>query len=278
MVIKLKHLPLLLTLWLILMLGIAQVRLVSAAGSVAFVRYQFSASEVYQGDSDIYVELEIGNNGDSNIMLHGASVTFQDWSGTGEYLIGSARSGELFDLKIALEPTKTYNLRIFFSVPVATSVGNHFFTFRVFHDSYNGSSWAYNQTSVFTPSSQFLNPWKVHDAYEKTYNTLRPTVEAKMTVAEGAGFISPEARALLQRANEALDAADSYAAEDQWDFALGQVQGARYNIELAYGAEQSFRNFLIIGAIAGVAAIVAIGLFVRRRKRRSSQSNANTEK
>jgi len=268
----LRCLSIVLTLSFVL-LGVLQFGTVYAAGEVDFVNFTFSSSKVYQGDSQLYVDLVIVNNGNLSVRLHGASVRF-DWQAANEsFMVGVSKGGEPFDLRKVVLPDADYTFRIFFDVPITTKVGYHFFEFRVFYDyQINATDWALDQNETWFPNI----PWAVSDLYEKSYNILGTTVADKIAKAEAAGFISPEARSLLQTAITADNDAADYAAQGQWQIAVGKLQYANAVLDQTYGAEQAFRTYLIVGAIVGVAAIVGAVLFLRRRRRSKKETTAKT--
>jgi hypothetical protein len=252
------------------MLVIAQARPTCAvAGDVEFVSHQFSESKIYQGDSNVYVDLMITNGGNESIRVHGASVNF-DWQGNGDntFKVGSLAGGAPFDLKKTVAQDEVYSLEIFFSVPQTVSEGNHYYEFRVFFDSYNGTIWTLNRNATWFP----IASWEIHNSYERIYTNLNPAVQVRLDDAESAGFISPEAKSLLTRASQNINDAVGYKDQGEWQIAVGLLQGASSYINQAYGAEQSFRTFVPIGAIIGVAAVVVAVVFLRKRGKSHTKS------
>lgn len=265
----LRHLIMLLT-FLILIPVIFQVQPAYAEGKVSFVGFKFSSQKIYQGDSGLSVSLSIINDGNASIRLHGAQVHF-DWQATNEsFIIGVSKGGQPFDLRRIIAPNQNYTFMISFSVPTTATAGYHFFEFSVFHDYETVTGFVLDQTATWFPDVL----WSVYNVFEKSYGQLQPTVASKIARAEGAGFISPEANSLVQQAKTYENDAADFAAEGEWQYAVGRLQGASAFIDQAYTAEQNFRNYLIYGLIIGVIAIIAVGLFVRRRRHSSKSVTA----
>jgi len=263
----------LLTLLSVLFCGIFLCPSACAAGSIEFKSYQFSSSKIYQGEFNVHVDLGIRNNGNSSLIVHGAFVHF-DWQTTEEnFMEGSQRSGEPWDFGKELEPNENHTIRIHFSVPTLLSEGDHLFFFRVYYNDGAEAQWnPYGQdiSAVLT----------IYDMWEPIYSDRVITVEGEVAQAESAGFISPEAKSLLQRAGELLSEAHSYADEGKMQSAVSRLRSTSNMIEEAYEVEQGFRTYvMIIGGIIGIGAVIGAGLFVLVRRKRSSKSisNAATE-
>lgn len=251
-----------------LLLVAIQAKPVYAQGQLSFVRFDFSSSKVYQGESELYVDLNVINDGNASIKLHGAQVHF-DWQAANEsFITGVSKGGEPFDLRKNLAPNEEYAFRIFFFVPLTASDGYHFFEFSVFYDYSTGSSWVLDQTENWFPNVL----WSVHNVFEKEYYILEPRVTDDISQAQGAGFISPQANSLLQQAKDFGNDAADFASQGEWQYAVGRLQGASAFIDQAYSADQSFRLFVIVGLIIGVAAVIGVALIVRRRRKRSQKS------
>lgn len=236
-----------------------------AAGSIGFESFQFSSAKIYQGDSDVYVDLGIINNGNSSLVMHGAFVHF-DWQATEEnFMVGSQRSGEAWDIGKELAAAGRYTIRIDFSVPTSVIEGGHSFFFKVF---YNDSSEAQWNPRAQDPFAELT----VYNMWEPVYATLIISVEDKVAQAGGAGFISPEAKSLLQRAEGYLYDAYSYADQGKWQSAGARLQASSRYIDQAYDADQNFKTYLIVGGVIGIGAVIGAGLFIRRRRKRPSKS------
>ena len=262
-----KRWPVLLTL-LILSYSIYLSPSAYATGSIGFESYQFSASKIYQGDSDVYVDLEIINNGNSSLVLHGGFAHFK-WQATNEsFLEGGQISGDAWDLAKELAPTESYTLQIEFSVPTTVSEDGYPFFFKVFYD--DGLEVQWNPRAE-DPYAELT----IHSMYERIYNTIITSVEEKVAQAKGAGFISPDAGSLLQQAEDYLSNAYSYVGKGEWQNAVSHLQASSGVVTKAYEAEQRFWTYLytgIIGGVIGIGAVVGAVLFVRRRRKRSSKS------
>jgi len=240
---------------------------VYAASSIEFKGYQFSSSEVYQGHSNVYVDLKIANDGNSSIIVHGAFVHF-DWQASNEsFMVGSEASGEPYDLGKELDPAEDYTFRIAFSVPSSVSEGEHVFYFKVFHSNNLEEPWNPRERDPYAALM-------IHSLYEGTYKAFVASVEARVAQAEGAGFISPEAQSLVREAKEYLSDAHSYADQRMWQSASTRLSSCSARIDRAYEAEQRFIMFLIIAGVAGGGAAIGAGFFIRRRKKRSSESSS----
>jgi hypothetical protein len=249
-----------------------QAKPVYAQGELSFVRFDFSSPKIYQGESNLYVDLNIINDGNASIKLHGAKVHF-DWQPANEsFITGVSKGGEPFDLRKNLAPNEEYTFRIFFFVPLTVSDGYHFFEFSAFYDYNTDSSWVLDQTESWFPNVL----WSVYSVFEKQYYILEPRVTSDISQAQGAGFISPQAKSLLQQAKDYESDAADFAVEGQWQYAVGRLQGASIFIDQAYANDQSFKNLLIIGAIIGVAAAIVIAFIVRRRKRSANLNASKT--
>ena len=237
---------------------------VYAASSIGFESYQFSSSKIYQGNSDVYVDLQIINIGNSSFVLHGAFVHF-DWQASNEsFMVGSQRSDEPYDLGKELKPAEDYTIRIGFSVPLKVSEGAHLFYFKVFYN--NGLEVQWNPRAKY-PYAELT----IYSAYETSYTDRITSIEEKVAEAEGAGFISPEARSLLRRAQDYLSDAHSYVDQGNWKSASSCLTVSSNFIDQAYEAEQRFKTYLVIGGVIGGGAVIGAGLFVRRRKKRSKK-------
>jgi len=238
---------------------------VYAAGSIEFEDYQFSSLKIHQGESGVHVNLEIKNNGNSSLVVHGASVHF-DWQTAEEsFMEGSQRRGEPWDFGKELKPTENHTIRIYFYVPILVSVGSHLFFFEVFYNDGAEAQW--------NPYGQDVNAvLAVYDLWEPIYSIAVIPVEEEVAQAESAGFISPEARSLLQRAGEVLSEAHSYAEEGKLESAVFRLRSTSNLIDQAYEVEQRFRTYLMFGGVIGIGAIIGAGLFIRRRRKRSSKS------
>jgi len=231
-----------------------------ASSSIGFEGYQFSSLGIYQGAPNVHVDLQIINNSNSSLIVHGAFVHF-DWQASNEsFMAGSQRSGEPYDLGKELEPAENYIVRITFSVPLSVSEGGHLFYFKVFYD--NGLEDQWNPRAEDPYAELRIYSW-----YEHVYLDHIDETEEKVAQAQGAGFISPEARSLLQRAEDNLNKAYSSADQGDWERAASYVISSSSYINQAYEAEQRFQTYLIIGAVIGVGAVVGGVLLVRRRKR-----------
>jgi len=242
-----------------------------ADDSIGFESYQFSSLKIYQGTSNVYIDLAIKNNGNSALFVHGALVHF-DWQAFNEsFMVGSERSGEAWDLGKELTPAEEYTIRISkISIPTSVSEGGHSFYFKVFYNDGLEAQW--------NPRAQ--NPFAeltIYNMYEPTYEALLISVEDKVAEAEGAGFISPDARSLLQRAENYLYDAYSYADDGKWQSAVSRLTSSSTVVDQAYVAEERFRTYLIIGGIVGIGAIIGVGLFVRQRRRRSKEPSKNDQ-
>jgi len=236
-----------------------------AASSIGFESYQFSASRVYQGDSDVYVDLDITNNGNSSILLHGGFVHFRWQEANESFMEGGQRSGDAWDLAKELAPTERYTLRIEFSVPATLSEDGYPFFFRVFYDDGLEAQW---NPRAEDPSAELI----IRNMYERVYVTVIDSVESKVALAKGAGFISPGARSLLQQADDYLYDANSFADQGTWEDAASHILASSRYVDEAYRAEQEFWTYLIIGGAIGIGVVIGAGLFVRRRRKRSSKS------
>jgi len=231
-----------------------------ASTRIGFESYQFSSLEIYQGASNVYVDLQIANDSNSSLIVHGAFVHF-DWQALNEsFMAGSQRSGEPYDLGKDLDPAEDYVIRMSFSVPLSVSEGGHAFYFKVFYD--NGLEDQWNPRAEDPYAELSIYSW-----YERLYFDHLDEAEEKVVQAQRAGFISPEARSLLQHAEDNLNAAYSYADEGDWKSAASHVISSSSRVDEAYEAEQRFHMYLIIGAVIGVGAVIGGVLLVRRRKR-----------
>lgn len=236
---------------------------VYAADSIGFESHQFSSSKIFQGASVVYVDLLITNNSNSSLIVHGAFVHF-DWQASNEsFMTGSQRSGDPYDLGKELEPAENYTIRLPFSVPLTVSEGGHLYYFKVFYDDGFEDQW---NPRADDPYAELI----IYSAYEQTYRSRIDDTEDKIAQAQEAGFISPEARSLLQRAEENLGSAHLYAGQKDWQKAQSYLISASSYIDQAYAAEQRFQIYLIIGAVIGAGAVIG-GVLLVRRKRRSSK-------
>ncbi len=239
-----------------------------AANSIEFEGYQFLAQTIYQGDSGVHVDLDITNSSNSSIVVHGASVHF-DWQASNEsFVVGSQRSGEPFDLGKELQSAGQFVMRIRFSVPGSVSVGGHLFYFRVFYN--NGLEVQWNPREK-DPYAELT----IHSLYEPQYPDIKTSIEEDFAQAQDAGFISPEARSFVTRAEEHLSEAQSYAEGADWQSAVARLSAASYDIEQAYEAEEKFRTYLIIGSAIGVGSVIGAGLLVRRQRKKRSLKLSN---
>jgi hypothetical protein len=258
---------------LFVLLVMAQARLTYAsAGEVGFVDHRFSATKIFQGDSNLYVNLTITNSGDDLIKVHGASVNL-DWQEDSDnsFKVGTLLGGAPYDLQREIATSEFYTLTIFFNVQQNVSVENHFYEFRVFFDSLNGTIWTRDKIATSFSPNQQLN---IHSMFEKTYSNLLAAVEVKFDAAEGAGFISPEAKSLLAKANQNIADSVDYKDQGEWQIAVGLLQGASEYINQSYGAEQTFRTFVLVGTIIGVAAVVVAVVFLRKKGKNRTSSAA----
>lgn len=260
-------LRLLLLVFSVLFCGVFLCPFIYAAGSIEFESYQFSSPKIYQGNSNVYVDLEIINTGNSSLVVHGAFVVF-DWQASNEsFMVGSKESGEPYDLAKELKPAENYIIRIAFSVPLQVKEGAHLFYFKVFYN--NGLEVQWNPREKY-PYAELA----VYSAYEAIYASRITSIEEKVAQAEGAGFISPEARSLLRQAEDHLSEAQSFADQGNWYTASSRLTSSSDLIDQAYEAEQRFKTYLIIGGVIGGGAVIAVigaALFVRRRKKRSRE-------
>jgi hypothetical protein len=255
----------------ILFLVAIQTKPVYAQGELSFVRFDFSSPKIYQGESDLYVDLNIINDGNASIKLHGAQIHF-DWQATNEsFITGVPKGGEPFDLRQTLAPNEEYTFRIFFFVQLTASEGYHFFEFSVFYDYSTDSSWVLDQAKSWFPNVL----WSVYSAFEKQYYILEPDVADEISQAQRAGFISPQANSLLQQAKDYENDAADFASQGEWQFAVGRLQGASIFIDQAYSADQNFKLFAIVGSIIGAVAVIGVALFFRQRRKRSAKLNTN---
>ncbi len=238
---------------------------VCAANSIGFEGYQFSSSEIYQGASNVYVDLQIMNDSNSSLIVHGASVQF-DWSNE-SFAAGSQRGGEPYDLGKELEPAEEYVIRIPFSVPLNVETGGRLFFFRVFHS--NGLVVQWNPRAE-DPYAELI----VYNAGERIYLDLISETEDKVAQAQRAWFISPEARSILQHAEDNLNLAHSSADQKNWEKAASYVYSSSVLTDQAYEAEQRFRTYLGFGAVIGAGAVIGGVLLVRRKRRSGKETTA----
>jgi len=195
-----------------------------------------------------------------------------DWQAFNEsFAVGSERSGEAWDLGKELTPTEGYTIRINkISVPTSVSEGGHSFFFKVFYNDGLEVQWNPRAQDPFAELA-------IYNMYEPTYDALLVSVESKVAQAEGAGFISPDARSLLQRAENYLYDAYSYADQGKWQSAVSRLTSSSTVIDQAYATEQGLRTYLIVGGIIGIGAVIGVGLFVRQRRKRSKEPSKNDQ-
>lgn len=152
-----------------------------------------------------------------------------------------------------------------FSVPSSTSVGSH--SYKVV--------WVDNGLllgSVTLTTGTLM----VHDAYEKVYLQLLPSVQAKLNDANSANYKSPDARSDASQAQTDYGQATSLANQGQFQQANGRLNSASSLLNQAAAAEQSYvSNPATLGgnpelwyliAIVLVVIVLAAALLVRRRR------------
>lgn len=172
--------------------------------------YALDKTTYYQGDSGT-VTITFTSNCPDQLQFSSVSVQF-DWTTT-------PTSETVSSPNIATGNQYTFPA-IAFSIPSDATVGYHSFTVTIQGQQKELLGW----TNI-SPTGPASNSIYVHDAYEKVYNGLVPTVQNSLTNAQNGNFC-PDALALLQQANTMYNEATSLSQQGQWQSAVNDLNSA----------------------------------------------------
>ena len=103
----------------------------------------------------------------------------------------------------------------------------------------------------------------LHDAYEKVYLGLQPTVAAKLNQQINANYKSPDAQSLLNQAQSAYQLAGTLANQGKFQDASNDMTTASNLLDQAAAAEKSYvSNPSTLGGNPQLWYIVIIGIVI----------------
>lgn len=186
--------------------------------------FEWSNSAYYQGDYG-GVTISLNSTCDNELEFTWVGIHFA-WMRENSYHILDLSSNPM---KIPSGGFCTF-LDIDFSVSSNASVGWNGYYVRI-HYNEGGTS-----GRVWTSPTYQIN---IHDAYEKTYNDLRPQVLSEI---ESADYESPDAKSLLSQAVNEYDLAVSLANQEKWKEAVSNLQTASNLLAQASAKEEEYQS------------------------------------
>ena len=124
---------------------------------------------------------------------------------------------------------------ISFSVPSSAPVGWNQYYVYIQCKEHHWYGWT---SETWTSSTSQIY---IHDAYEKTYNDLRPQVLSKITGAQSANYESPDAKSLLLQASNEYNLAVSLVNQGKWQDAVSHLQTASNFVTQASSKEEQYQ-------------------------------------
>jgi len=193
----------------------------------------WSTGTYFQGDSGS-VTIVLSNSHSYQICTKQFYIQF-DWQQSQNLIFASSDTP-------CIATGQSYSFVIPFNVPSATSVGAH--TYKIV--------WVDNGFLLGT-STLTTATLQVHDAFEKVYNALQPTVSQALTTAQAANFRSTTAQSDLTQAGSYYNQATSLAGQGQYQNAVNDLNQAQTSIGQANSAEQAYQasNNNGLNAVAG---------------------------
>jgi HEPN domain-containing protein len=192
--------------------------------------FQWLASKYYQGDwqtTSVVISLQ-STCGDE---LKFTSITlYFPWNGYGLNLVSLLGS----PISIPSGGSCTFPA-IYFEIPSNAPIGWVDGYVSIEYQEHHWYGWTYG-----TWKSRTMHLIYVHDAYEKIYNNLKPTVESKITQAENANFQGADSKSLLQQAVSEHGLAEQLANQGKWSDAATHLQTASNLIDQALAAESTY--------------------------------------
>ena len=125
---------------------------------------------------------------------------------------------------------------ITFYVDADTSIGWNDYHVLIHYKEHHWYGW---DTTDKTWTSSTMQMY-IRDAYEKTYNELRPQVSSDLNNAEGAGYEGADAKSLISQASSEYDLALSLANQGKWEGAVTHLQTASNFLMQASAAEEDY--------------------------------------
>jgi hypothetical protein len=177
----------------------------------------WSSSEYFQGDSGSVTVVLYNNHNSYQICTKQFYIQF-DWQPSNTAFASSETP--------CIASGQSYTFTIYFSIPTTVSVGYHTYNV-VWVDS------GFLLGTVTVDSGSLY----VHDAYEKVYDQLAPSVQSQIN---SASYRSPTAQADLNQAISYYNQAVSLANQGEFQAAVNDLNQASNYIQQANVAEQTY--------------------------------------
>jgi len=227
----------------------------------------------YQGDI-VTIKIVLTNNSPGLLTVYTVGIHF-DWMDQDDFA-----GRNLSDDPVVIASHATYVFDpMTINIPSDVSVGEHEYTLGV---------------EVSEGSSSTIVPWdsEAHDMYvqaagAKPFRELAINVSTKYNEAINATYQSPDAKSLLEQANNEYEQAFMLSVNDQWAEAMKHLNTAYSYVEQAAEAEQQYiqqsenlqQLILIIVPIVTliIVAVIIILMWRRRQKPNTEESESPTD-
>jgi hypothetical protein len=222
----------------------------------ASVMASWLSPKYYQGDT-ASVRIFFQSNVADELQITRISIHF-DWMPSDAFYSSDLSANPVTIQGLGSYPFELTNIQFL----AGATAGNHSYYVSVDYVQ-NGANGVWNSPSLTL---------QIYDGNEKIYDQLNDQVNNRIN---NATYSSSEAQSLLQQAQSAYNNASSLAIEKKWQEAVTSLQTASDYLDQADATEQrsggqtgSLLLYLIIAAIAVVAALTVIGVAVLRRRKK----------